>query len=324
MTADKKETSRLLRFYDAYGKRLDVISFALSMICTVLLVFTLTFEILCVQIPFYGSLSVTWIITIFFIFFHGLLTRKLALKEMYAYKILHTERIGAYVLLVSSSVLLSFFLFLLIRSYFFPNLVIPEALSTLLWWVFISFYFLLIVFGSFQLLYRLIPAYVRSRLCFIITLENLHKLHRLGHLERWKCINKYFKWFKAGLRNYDRYIMGEMPSHPQINEIDSYYDSAYLLALTGNTKELKDLESYVKEIHDSLREHDFRHFLISLQHMKGKKTKKETSIYQLSNLFRTVPLSSRIASKGKTIATVLVVTVTLIVGIMEIMKFLGM
>jgi hypothetical protein len=241
---------------------------------------------------------------------------------MHAYKIIRTAEIEAYVTLVSAGVVLSIIVFLLIRPYVFP-IAITGIANSLLVWVFIFLYDISLFSAVLLLLYFLIHSDTRARLCFIVTIDSLHTLHRLGHLERRKCINKYFSWFKVGLRNYNSYIWRELPSHPQIKEIDSYYDIAYLLALTGNDKELKDLERYINEIDNSLREQDFRCFLISLQHLRGKNT-EETSIYQLSNLFRTVPSFSRIASESKTIVAVLGVTVTLIAGIIEIMKSLGM
>lgn len=320
---ENKETSRLLRFYNAYGKHLDIISFALIMVSVLISFAEINFRISYVTIPLWGDISVTWLVVIAIICFHGILTIKLAEREMYAYKILYTERIEAFVLLFSLSVVLSVILFIFIRPYFFPA-AITGILPTLLFWVFSSFFFLLVISAILLALNRLIPSYVRAGLCFIITLDSLHALSKQESHERRKCISKYFKWLKVGLHYYNDYIMGKLPNHPQVKEIDSYYDISYLLALTGNPEELKDLESYINEINDSLREKDFRRFLISLQHMKGKKTKKETSIYQLSNLFRTVPLSSRIMTFAKPTATVLIVVITIVASILQIMTFLGM
>lgn len=334
MKAAKKEENvigRWLRFQNAYGKHLATIDYILIVFTTIVFIGGIRLKILYIQLPYsivdgYDFISFLPYLGEAIIILHALVVKSIATKELYPYKILRRQSLLAFLLLITYAIIASYLASTFILAHFFPDLMIDVRLLLLLNWFFSinTALFAILFFASFSSS-LFISHHTKSRLCFRVVLDCLNRLPNMEKRKRMEFVSKYFKFFRKGLHSYNKHIMKKMPEHPKVKNIDFYFDRAYLSALEGSPEELNNLAKYVEEAYDSLgeraRDHDFLRFLMSLQHIRGEKGAKNKSIYVLSDLITTIPLSRRIMSTLKIVGALVVALLTIIAAIIRIMMF---
>jgi hypothetical protein len=265
----KKQNS----FLEIYAEYLRFISINLILWLSIITLLSLYF--------YYGTI---WLVTWFFcgviMAIHSLITRKIINKELKSYWILKTEDQEYYLSFILISIFLVCFVLIPLNSY--VNLESIMDLIIVMFFISLqSMTFLLVHSFSF-----LIPNSRRVKLRLDITLPCIIPLKFQDKKSRCYSINSHFKWFKEALSFSNTFIGKNFPNHPEVIDIESYYNAAYLKALVGNNEELDELKENIEEFRTSIEKEDFKRFLISLQRLKGKTNKKDISLDELITLFK--------------------------------------
>lgn len=143
-----------------------------------------------------------------------------------------------------------------------------------------------------------ISAHREARLCFKLVSEQLRKLAGADKDTRQKIAVEYIKWLEKGFRRYNKCLLKSY--HEEIVDVDLYYWQVYTKALIGTSREINNVTNHVTQLFESLgksmKEGNIQKFLVTLQHIKGKRGKKAESTNELSKLIRPLSFSERIKS----------------------------
>lgn len=315
-----------VKIYEEYGKHLKLIAIIVIGLSAFILWYGVYFQVWLWQIPYYTTVSLfSLIMLIFIITVHGFFIRAIAEREIYPDKIIYWEHWTSRLYWITLVILLLFLAIMYSLVYFFPNHPIMTTLANVLSWGFLIDTIFFVIFSSFTTfsLVTLFP-HKKSRLYLKATLENIRKLSKMKKMERGKVIKKYFKWFRTGLQYYNTHIWSKMPERPEVIDLEKYFDSAYMVALIGNDKEVEDLVSNIEEAYASIgtkaNEGDFRRFLIALQHIVGKRKKKDESTIELSKMIKTVSFSEKVVIP---VSKIILGVPTLFVALMKIWEILS-
>lgn len=285
-------------YWETYAKYLSPISLNLIMWLSIIPLLTLYF--------LKGNAwLISWIVCIVIMFVHFFISEKILKKRIKLEYVLLAEEITLYVfffiMIVYSSSLILLFL-----SDFIPIIsLIIEGVIVVFFICLHSFPILAIQTAIFQgsNLYKI-------NLRLDIILPNLLQLEHKDKKGRCKSINNHFRWFEDVLFLSNTFVSRTFPNNPEIIDIKSYYEPAYLKALEGNVEDIDELNQTLKEFKKSLVKEDFRLFLMSLQRIKGKNFDEDVSLEELSKLFKVRNRLYRLYSpfiRFKTIITSIIV-----------------
>jgi len=225
---------------------------------------------------------------------YGKKIQSISRKDKYQLNMLLEERWIYYSYLISIVLFLFFGLLIIVLSFVFPIIEIevkagrwaihfgPELMLPIGIPFALSFPFLL---SMSILVLRPFPigSYTKTKMCLKVTLDTMTEITKQETSKRSKNIRKKFIWFKEALKNYNSFLTENYRSI--IRDIDNLYNIAYILALEGDSKQIKNLTKYLKKAYDSLgkevKDNDLRGFLRAIQGIQGG---KERTLINLSRV----------------------------------------
>lgn len=276
-----KESSHWMKILDAYGRYVQYIIFILLFLLSAISTAILKLGIMPFIFPF---------LSFFIIFvFLGLLTDKVAVEEMHAYDVLRVLKLSSAFNYLSMIWILMSFSLVFIPVFSFVPVIIPEYLSDFLIWTFIFSVILWTYNFPNLIVFIAMSSFLKAKLCFIVAMDCIEKFQNMEKRKRYDSVRKKFVALSKGLSYSARYIGDRFPDHPEIFNIKSYYDYAYLIALDGSQPDLDTLKSNIAKLDKAFRDKNFRQILSALQHLRGKVSSKNASTEELCKLFRTLP-----------------------------------
>jgi len=223
-----KEDSKKKRFYDAYGKHVLLIEFAL------ILALSLAMGVLILLpniVVFFA-----WAISVFVcVVIHIIIFYRIAKMELYPYEILHLEHVR-----VNFFRTLAFIFFLLFALFYFGSLFFAETLEM---YRVVLISPLIVVSPMFMvsamLSFSSISAYRKTRLSLKTVLYGLELLNTQEIANgKLKIVKKYVKWFRVGLHSFNSYLYARNPTRLKIVDVDQYHQSVCSAVFMGKRKEM--------------------------------------------------------------------------------------
>lgn len=299
-------------FLEKYAKNLDIITFlilALSML-TSFVASTVYFELWLLSL----------LLGVVFLLINSIITNSIVNRHLHPYRIIRIEQLLNYLLIISA---LFFYLnIMFVFVLFMPNSAISNYSE-----LFQLSFFMSLTFPSYLFVttwvFLTIPVKIKVLLRIEVALLAFEQLNNRELKSKWNCINKYFKWFRDGLKRSNFYMGIVFPNNPQVIDMNSYYDHAYLKALIGNEQEILELKDNIIELRRAINFRDFRRYLISLNCLKGI-TKEKFTTDELSKLITIKTSSTKIKEKLKWLIGAILIIIGFIASLVTIFELMGL
>lgn len=115
---------------------------------------------------------------------------------------------------------------------------------------------------------------------------------------RLQFVKKYIKWFRHGLRSYNKYLYETNPVRLQITNAEDYYSSLCSVASIGNLREqtivLEQFRLALCSVKGKFTKDEQRHFLVALKNIHDIRRKKDYPSDELHGMLRPQSLLERI------------------------------